>query len=136
MVNCFLLFCSKQRKAVTADYPNKSNADITSKLAEMWRHLPQEEKEYYKNLAYKTNSKKTIQTSHQKQYQFQFKLKTKSSRRNVVVHKNRNNAMAPKLPSVTQQQEQNNIPQLPSIQHLLCSLKINYNCVNLENKSI
>ena len=50
-VNCFILFCKDNRNSLCAKYPGLPNSEITSMLGKMWRELPREEKEYYKQLA-------------------------------------------------------------------------------------
>ena len=90
-VNCFFLFCLEHRNSVSDKYPGQPNSEITSLLGKMWRELPKEKKEYYKQLAAKsTNEKKPKKDtkSFQKQYQFVFKVnnsKPKQSRKNIYV---------------------------------------------------
>ena len=46
-VNSFFLYCKENRSKVKTQFPNLSNSDITSLLAESWRNLDTEEKEWY-----------------------------------------------------------------------------------------
>jgi len=50
-INSFLVFCSSNRNKVKDEYPNRSNAEISSILGEKWRNLSTKEKKSYKELA-------------------------------------------------------------------------------------
>ena len=50
-INSFLVFCSANRNKVKDEYPNRSNAEISSILGEKWRNLTAKEKKTYKELA-------------------------------------------------------------------------------------
>ena len=49
--NCFVLFCGEHRKKMLLENNDKSNAEVTVMLAQRWRNLDSEGKEYYKRLA-------------------------------------------------------------------------------------
>ena len=49
--NCFVLFCGEHRKKMLLANNDKSNAEVTAMLAQRWRNLDSEEREYYKRLA-------------------------------------------------------------------------------------
>lgn len=49
--NCFVLFCGEHRTKMLFENQDKSNSEVTAMLAERWRNLDNEGKEYYKKLA-------------------------------------------------------------------------------------
>ena len=49
--NSFFLYCQENRSCLQQQFPNFSNSDITSLLAERWRNLRSEEKQLYTTIS-------------------------------------------------------------------------------------
>eukprot|EP00012_Vannella_robusta_P001725 CAMPEP_0206189260 /NCGR_PEP_ID=MMETSP0166-20121206/4071_1 /ASSEMBLY_ACC=CAM_ASM_000260 /TAXON_ID=95228 /ORGANISM="Vannella robusta, Strain DIVA3 518/3/11/1/6" /LENGTH=129 /DNA_ID=CAMNT_0053605159 /DNA_START=40 /DNA_END=429 /DNA_ORIENTATION=+ len=47
-MNCFFLFCRDHRAETQTQHADIGNSELTSILGQMWRDLPQQKKQYYK----------------------------------------------------------------------------------------
>ena len=121
MVNCFFLFCLENRSSLFVSNPNLSNAEITSMLGKLWRELPIDKKEYYKQQSELVTTSKKTKENHQKQYIFKFKVNKTTKSPKLSPGKKQNIRLpSMQIPRTSSYIEQpSKTPMLPSIHHLL-----------------